>query len=585
MSESAAYDIVGVSGRGRFGVVYKADGPDGPVALKRAVGTWEDFAAHRVLGKAVRSIGHSALDAPITWLRQAGEDWAVLAWIDGFDLGALEQPAPLRPALQILVAAASGLGALREHRTSVPWPPDLRPQHVRVSADGKVHLVDLWHGKVDLKDEERTRWLAPEVLRKRPMDAADVYSLGAVVAELLGAASIGPPERNARRHEVQVSVALDSLEEQGVPEGVVGLLAHMLAFKPAERPTPADLVVEGAELAEESEGPTLEEWAAEVANEVWANEASDVVSRIGARIRDEGGWDEAVDPDRIPTAIPEATRMPRQLTPVSSPTGAVSVEELAATDDEVDQTGDSPTADTLETDQTADTIDELPATVDYDDEQDLQDNTGPFREALDPELIAAAVASPPPPEPSLPPVAEVEEESASMVWIGAGMGIGLLVVLAIGWALVWGPLSGSSTPEADPVPVAPATPPEPEPEPAPEPAPEPSEAPAPEAAPEGTDEPEPTPEPAPTTEPSPAPERSAPPPPRTRVEVDGDAIEVWLVSGSRRYAVPGPVRGGAYKIEARFEGFELVDAGSVEVPSSGSLKLACNSMFKRCAIP
>lgn len=162
--------------------------------------------------------------------------------------------------------------------------------------------------------------------------------------------------------------------------------------------------------------------------------------------------------------------------------------------------------------------------------------------------------------------------------------------------VVIAPLPAPNPPElevtevVDPEVAVPETPPTPEvaveaePEvvavaPAPSPRPAPS---APRPAPTVT--PKPAPEPAPAPAPAPAPTTKPAPMTRpgsgTQVDVEGGG-SVVLVSGSKRYPVPGAVPAGKYEMEVTFEGSEPITVGKITV-GSDTVTIRCNERMQIC---
>jgi hypothetical protein len=93
-----------------------------------------------------------------------------------------------------------------------------------------------------------------------------------------------------------------------------------------------------------------------------------------------------------------------------------------------------------------------------------------------------------------------------------------------------------------------------------------------------------TPPPATSPAPTPPPEPVAPPPPTTsgtQVDVEGNA-KVVLISGDRRYPVPGQVPPGSYDIEATFSDGIPVNVGRMTVGESGSHVVRCNENMGIC---
>ena len=208
-----AFEIVALAGRGRFGTVYKATGPSGPVALKRGADGWPTLQQDRDLARRLGRVEHAGVNLPVGWLREGDELWAILPWVDGADLTRVTEPMPQASALQAVAAVAEVLVHFKEQTVGSVKVPDLRPQHVRVGTGGEVSVVDLWHGRPDPEDEQHAEWLAPEVIKGRTAPLGDVYALGLLLHKLLGGHSLGVADTHLGRHAVQLSLALDGLSD------------------------------------------------------------------------------------------------------------------------------------------------------------------------------------------------------------------------------------------------------------------------------------------------------------------------------------------------------------------------------------
>lgn len=610
----AAWQIVGLEGRGRFGAVYRALGPDGEVALKRAGQGWSGVDAAMAAGRVVGSVGGSVLVAPTGWLRYADEDWAVLPWVEGAPLSAFSGPMPTRVVCEVLVAVAGALAALRGHEREVPWPPDLRPQHVRITPAGEVKVVDLWHGTVDPKVDVRRPWMAPEVVRKRPAAGSEVYGLGALAFQALSGTPLEAPETNQQRYGVQLSLAMDALAERGIPGPVIDLLGRLLAFKPADRPGADAVVKELGELSQDLGGADLATWAKEAIAALSTDAMTDPDGRIGARVRDEGPAPApaeravasvvpaATRTRKSPKSKPPATPLPATEPPATTPPPSASPAavlppatplsvpppSVAPLSSVPPQSG--PAEDQIPT-LTPPATRSAPPLASVPPEEALlgADEEAPYHVAISEDLVSAA----PPPEtfldPPLPPPEEPAGGGVPWLWVGVAVAAAFVLVAIAGWAILGGEpdadprgaVAVAPAPQTRPSPVAPA--PVPPPPPAPSPEPEPPA--APEPVPASTPAPvAPTPTPPKPAPPAPAPASAPPPPPRAKVLLSGDPATVWLIAADgRRFAAPGPVEAGSYAIEATFAGAETAPAGSVDVPNAGQVILNCSVLFARCS--
>ena len=214
--------LLSLLGRGGMGVVWRAERCDGAferqVALKLPLQgpaparLAERFARERAILAALSHPNIARLyDAGVD---AAGQPYMALeliegepinAWADRHSLGLRARVALVLQALQAVSHAHKHLVV---HR-------DLKPSNIQVAADGTVHLLDF--GIARLLDDgqpgpvgtpDRTEfgsaamtptYAAPEQIERLPTStAADVYSLGVVLYELLAGASPYRPARGGR---------------------------------------------------------------------------------------------------------------------------------------------------------------------------------------------------------------------------------------------------------------------------------------------------------------------------------------------------------------------------------------------------
>jgi eukaryotic-like serine/threonine-protein kinase len=214
--------LISLLGRGGMGVVWRAERCDGAferqVALKLPLQgpaparLAERFARERAILAALSHPNIARLyDAGVD---EAGQPYMALelvegepisAWADRHSLGLRARVALLLQALQAVSHAHKHLVV---HR-------DLKPSNIQVAPDGTVHLLDF--GIARLLDDgqpgpvatpDRTEfgsaamtptYAAPEQIERRPTStAADVYSLGVVLYELLAGVSPYRPAHAGR---------------------------------------------------------------------------------------------------------------------------------------------------------------------------------------------------------------------------------------------------------------------------------------------------------------------------------------------------------------------------------------------------
>ena len=197
--------------------------------------------------RAVAQLSHPNIVTVIDRGEDGGRRFIVFEYVDGENLKQLCErtgPLPVRRALEIAVAVADGLAYAHEHGVV---HRDVKPQNVLLSRDGEVKVTDF--GIARSLDAESgltvtgtvlgtSSYLSPEQasgLRVTP--AADVYSLGVVLYELL-AGAVPFPGGN------QVVVALKHVNEPppslldsrpDVPARLASAVARALQKDPERR--------------------------------------------------------------------------------------------------------------------------------------------------------------------------------------------------------------------------------------------------------------------------------------------------------------------------------------------------------------
>jgi tetratricopeptide (TPR) repeat protein len=224
------YEILGVSGRGGIGVVYRARDVrlDRIAALKfLPTSHLSDAAAQRIEAEARAA---SALDHPnIATIYHVGtasdgRPFIAMAHYDGDTLAQRLERGPLQAheAIRIAIAIAGGLEAAHErdimHR-------DIKPSNVMLTTSGAVKLLDFGiavvAGEYIAGPASGTRgYMSPEQLASTPSQpTSDVWSLGAVLHEMV----TGQPPSAAERVKVSDMPELDAV------------LQRALARAPSER--------------------------------------------------------------------------------------------------------------------------------------------------------------------------------------------------------------------------------------------------------------------------------------------------------------------------------------------------------------
>ncbi|MEZ4318224.1 MAG: serine/threonine-protein kinase [Myxococcota bacterium] len=549
------FEISACLGRGGFGEVYRArmtrdGGLVADVALKvlRRDIDADGQAVQRLRdeGRLLSQLNHPSILKVHDLVVLAGRVSLVTEYVDGDDLTAcLKEPAPIGPRalFQVIARVASALDAAWTARPPGVDAPlrmvhrDIKPSNIRLSRHGDVKLLDFGIARTDaVQREARTRtdmmvgspaYMAPErFLERQILLESDVFSLGAVLYEGLGDdrfyGDLPVP--------MQVGLAVDDeryatfLESRlallDVPDDVRTLLASALAYDAADRPTPVALARECDALADALGGPSLARYCRARA---WSTMAS-VAGELDGHTLREGE---------------EERPAPRALALVDR------------------------SAPTLET----------PAPVPF---------PQPDREPRD------RVRGPAEPRRrgSFWGWALVGVGGTGVVALVAVLALSVLGVLTLPWA--FGPAAVESdvataaapVPDPAPAPVPEPPPPEPEPEPEPEaaPAPVPTSRPSPRPAPAPVEAPPPDPRPAPTpVVPDPVPTGPAP----GHIRMEGEVVALAVGSGGS-HVLPADLAPGVYRLQAKYNGRDAVDAGELVVRSGQTITVSCSSRMTRC---
>ena len=204
--ELGHYRIVEKIGAGGMGEVYRAR--DEHLARDVAIkvlppGTLIDESARKHFRKEaliLSQLNHPNVATIHDFDTQQGVDFLVMEYIPGITLGAkvAARPLPEKEVLHLGVQLAEGLTAAHEqgviHR-------DLKPDNVRVTAEGRVKILDFGLAKLvgPFSGTELTQslsesravagtlpYMAPEQLRGQVCDArTDIYGAGAVLYEIV----------------------------------------------------------------------------------------------------------------------------------------------------------------------------------------------------------------------------------------------------------------------------------------------------------------------------------------------------------------------------------------------------------------
>ncbi len=274
--------------QGGFGTVYKAlavtpDGLTQPMAIKvlRELADAPPEVAQRLRDEA-RMLGlirHRSIVTVHDLLEIQGR-WAVaMEFVQGADLSDLISLGVMPPSVAVAICAevASALNVA----FTTPGPGgnplrmlhrDIKPGNIRLTLDGDVKILDFGAGRAEFSAREaRTEafafgsmnYMAPERLNNFDSHAADIYSLGVVLFEMLTTRILGKPTLVLQRHQVRLKEAMDLLWQATgkTSEELVRLIGLMLAHEPSERPDARTVERLCTALGRQVDGPLLRDWA------------------------------------------------------------------------------------------------------------------------------------------------------------------------------------------------------------------------------------------------------------------------------------------------------------------------------------
>ena len=234
------YVIVRELGQGAMGQVYLAEDAvlARPIAIKFTGADPDPAARQRFLmeARAVARIQHPNVVAIYRVGELGDQPYIVSELVRGSSLAVIERPLPWARALPIAIDLARGLAAA--HRNGVVHC-DIKPANVMLTEDGTAKLVDFGLARIQGSDEQAGSgvgtpdYMAPEVWSgSAPTRRSDVYSLGAVIYELLAGS---PPFGAIDPSELGRVVREEDAPVLAAEPRVAALVARCLARDPAQR--------------------------------------------------------------------------------------------------------------------------------------------------------------------------------------------------------------------------------------------------------------------------------------------------------------------------------------------------------------
>ncbi|MFH1465437.1 MAG: serine/threonine-protein kinase, partial [Pseudomonadota bacterium] len=278
------YWVLEVLGRGGFGSVYRAElqGQGGfrkSVAIKMLnpdrAGSPEILRRLRDEARLLARISHPGI-VQVDGLVRLGGHWAVvMEHVPGVSLAELVTlgPVPILCAVQLAARVGDALDAA--HNAEDEGLPlqlvhrDIKPSNLLLTTDGSVKLLDFGVAQANPAAREANtdelffgapEYMAPERWQFLDTPAADVYSLGVVLYELLVGEHLGRTSADREAHGALVGDAVARLSLANNAE-LSALVTAALAFDADARPSAREFTRRCEALVPELPGPWLRDWA------------------------------------------------------------------------------------------------------------------------------------------------------------------------------------------------------------------------------------------------------------------------------------------------------------------------------------
>jgi len=254
-------------GQGVTGKVYLAEDAllARPVAIK-VIANLDAGARQRFLfeARAVAKIHHPNVVGVYRGGTVGSRPYLASELVRGSPLAKLAKPMAAAVALDIAIGLARGLAAAHRHNVV---HCDLKPSNVMIDSDGIAKIIDFGLARVAVEGSNPGHapvgtpdYMAPEVWRgETPSPRADVYSLGAVLFELLaGAPPFADVAPAALRERVTTGDAPDLRERApGVDLGLAEVVARCLSRDRQARFADGDALREALERLHASRRHTV----------------------------------------------------------------------------------------------------------------------------------------------------------------------------------------------------------------------------------------------------------------------------------------------------------------------------------------
>jgi serine/threonine protein kinase len=291
-SSRRRFRIIKEIAEGGFGKVYlaeqiSADGFSRIVAVKLLHAKWssheEVVMRTRDEARLLGLIRHQHIVKVEDLTSIDGKCAIVMEYLEGVDLKGMSQflkdrgqTFPGAALFEMMAAVASALDAAYNGRPLQGGDPlrvihrDIKPSNVFASVAGSIKVLDFGTARANFEQREaKTQalafgsqgYMAPErMLGEKDTPAADVFSLGITLYELLTQESFGRIPPRPAKFSQKVADRVGSLKLEGEDHWVQQVrdtLAGMLAYDPRARPSASHLVDVFEGMAQEGEGTGL----------------------------------------------------------------------------------------------------------------------------------------------------------------------------------------------------------------------------------------------------------------------------------------------------------------------------------------
>jgi len=245
------YEIVALIGRGGTGEVWAAHDTE----LDRAVAIKFLFPkpgfgrlAERLTqeARAASALNHPNIVTVYEVIRHEDTPLIVMEMVKGEPLGSAGgAPQLLEQVVQLVLQTAKALAAAHAHGII---HCDIKPENILVRSDGYVKVLDfglarqIGHDAIAAGIAGTPRYMSPEQARAEPISpATDIYSLGLVLYELVTGKHAFPGQSPFLPATPTSEPLVPSSINPRVPPRLDSLILAMLASKPEERPSAAEV--------------------------------------------------------------------------------------------------------------------------------------------------------------------------------------------------------------------------------------------------------------------------------------------------------------------------------------------------------